>query len=82
MISYPTVLTLRLAYIRLHGQSAKDHPVFKELTRVRQYFEKIKVAEAGGDSKRENLSLNKEAAGRIIKHGLVGRHQYLDSQGD
>jgi hypothetical protein len=59
------------AYLRLNGVQAKEHPVFKELTRVKQYFEKIKVAEAGPTKPRENLSLNKEAAGRVIKHALV-----------
>ena len=59
------------AYIRLHGENAKEHPVFKELSRVRLYFEKLKNAESGGSSKRDGLALDKEAAGRIIKHGLV-----------
>jgi hypothetical protein len=41
------------------------------LTRVKQYFEKIKIAEEGPTKPRENLTLNKEAAGRVIKHALV-----------
>lgn len=53
--------------------NARNHPVFRELTRVKQYFEKIKSVEFG-DMKRENLSLNKPAAGRIIKHALVCSH--------
>lgn len=40
------------------------------MTRVKQYFEKIKHAEFGG-AKRENLKLNKPAAARIVKHALV-----------
>ncbi|CAL3968376.1 unnamed protein product, partial [Diplocarpon coronariae] len=32
-------------YLRLHGVNAREHPVFKELTRVKQYFDKIKAAE-------------------------------------
>jgi exosome complex protein LRP1 len=59
------------AYLRLNGVKAKDHPVFKELTRVKQYFEKIKVVEEGPTKPRENLSLNRQAAGRVIKHALV-----------
>ena len=59
------------AYLRLHGVAAKEHAVFKELTRVRQYFDKIKQAESGPPKPRENMSLNKEAAGRFIKHALV-----------
>jgi exosome complex protein LRP1 len=55
----------------LNGVQAKEHAVFKELTRVRQYFAKIKEAESGGVKPRENLNLNKQAAGRFIKHALV-----------
>ena len=64
-----SVLTLA-AYLRMNGADAKAHPVFRELIRVKQYFEKIKGIEIG-DQKRENLSLNKPAASRIIKHALV-----------
>lgn len=54
----------------MNDVNAKDHPVFRELIRVKQYFEKIKNAESG-DAKRENLRLNKPAAGRIVQHALV-----------
>ena len=43
--------------------------MFTELTRVKQYFEKIKLAEAG--EQKRTLSLNKDAANRFIKHELV-----------
>lgn len=67
-----SILTdLFTAYLRLNGVQAKDHAVFKELTRVKQYFEKIKVAEDGPAKPRENMSLNKDAAGRFISHALV-----------
>ncbi|KAI4157400.1 MAG: hypothetical protein L6R39_000682 [Caloplaca ligustica] len=65
----------RFSYLRLNGINAKEHEVFKELTRVKQYFEKIKNAENAGSS-RQNLSLDKAAAGRIIKHALDGNKQY------
>jgi len=48
---------------------AKQHPVFRELTRVKQYFEKIKALET--EPEERPMSLDKEAAGRFIKHGLV-----------
>lgn len=57
------------AYLRLHGVNAKDHPVFRELTRVKQYFEKIKSLET--EPEQRTMRLDKEAAGRFIKHGLV-----------
>lgn len=58
-----------LAYLRIHGVNAKEHPVFRELTRVKQYFEKIKRLENGPEER--NMTLDKQAAGRFIKHGLV-----------
>ena len=61
---------MRVAYLRLNGVNAKEHPVFRELARVKQYFEKIRHVEFDGQ-KRENLSLNKPAVVRIIKHALV-----------
>ena len=62
---------ITLALLRINGVNAKEHPVFRELTRVKQYFDKIKAVETSG-AKRENISLNQEAAGRIVKHALVG----------
>jgi exosome complex protein LRP1 len=69
-----SIESLLFSYLRLHGVQVKEHPVFKELTRVKQYFEKIKTAEAGPDSARPAVTLNKEAATRVIRHGLVGSH--------
>lgn len=69
-LSLSPFLTLSLAYLRLNGIKAREHPVFKELTRVKQYFEKIKAVE-NPVAKRGNLSLDKGAAARIIKAGLV-----------
>lgn len=65
-----------IAYLRLHGVNAKEHPIFRELSRVKQYFEKIKNAEAG-DAKRTATSLDKAAAGRFIKHALVNDQCFL-----
>ena len=64
-------LTYTIAFIRLHGVSAKDHPIFRELSRVKQYFEKLKGVETLGQ-KPINLHLNQAAADRVIKHALVG----------
>lgn len=61
--------------------SAKDHPVFQELNRVKQYFEKIKTAETG-PLKRENLSLDKAAAGRMIKHALASNENHDTKQAE
>jgi exosome complex protein LRP1 len=48
---------------------AKQHPVFRELTRVKQYFEKIKALET--EPEERSMTLDKAAANRFIKHGLV-----------
>ncbi|KAH8661886.1 Sas10/Utp3/C1D family-domain-containing protein [Xylariales sp. PMI_506] len=55
--------------LRLNGVDAKEHPVFKELTRVRQYFEKIKNIE--NPPPKPEQSLNKEAAIRFIRSDLA-----------
>ncbi|ETI27593.1 hypothetical protein G647_00042 [Cladophialophora carrionii CBS 160.54] len=71
-----SIESLLFSYLRLHGVPVKEHPVFKELTRVKQYFEKIKTAEAGPESARPAVTLNKEAAARVIRHGLAGNEKY------
>ena len=58
------------AYVRLNGFNAKEHPVFRELTRVRQYFDKIKDAESKGQEK-NSMSLDRAVTNRIVKHALV-----------
>lgn len=57
--------------MKLNGVDAREHAVFTELTRVKQYFEKIKKAEDEGPEQRTNPRLDKEAAGRFIKGALV-----------
>lgn len=57
------------AYLRLNGVKAREHPVFLELTRVKQYFDKLKEAE--NPTPKSGLTLDKNAAGRFIRAGLV-----------
>lgn len=66
--------SLLFSYLRLNGVNAKEHPIFTELTRVKQYFEKIKTAESAGVKR--NTTLDKGAAGRFVKHALAGNEQY------
>lgn len=73
LVTY-AIENILFSYLRLNGVNAKEHAVFRELTRVKQYFEKIKITENVG-SKRENLILNKSAAQRMIKHALSGNNQ-------
>jgi exosome complex protein LRP1 len=60
---------LNTAYLRLNGINAREQPVFKELTRVRQYFDKINALDAPDMSRLAKL--DKGAAARFIKAGLV-----------
>ncbi|EFE43214.1 exosome-associated family protein [Trichophyton verrucosum HKI 0517] len=62
------------AYLRLNDVDAKEHPVFRELNRVRQYHEKIKTLEAPPEKR--TMTLDTQAAGRFIKHGLAGNDKY------
>lgn len=62
------------SYLRLNGVDAKSHPVFQELTRVKEYFSKIKGAEMAGQKR--TTTLDKDAASRFIKHGLAGNEKH------
>ncbi|KAI4870310.1 Sas10/Utp3/C1D family-domain-containing protein [Hypoxylon rubiginosum] len=63
-----SIESMLFSSLRLNGVNAKEHPVFKELTRVRQYFDKIKNAE--NPPQKPEQSLNKEAAIRFIRADL------------
>lgn len=47
----------------------QNHPVVKELERIKQYFGKIQEAES--PTQQRNLTLDKQAAARMIQHSLV-----------
>ncbi|KAM5442488.1 hypothetical protein MferCBS31731_002366 [Microsporum ferrugineum] len=65
-----SIESLIFSYLCLNDVDAKEHPVFKELARVRQYHEKIKTLEA--PQEKRTMALDKQAAERFIKHGLAG----------
>ncbi|KAI0838174.1 Sas10/Utp3/C1D family-domain-containing protein [Hypoxylon sp. FL0890] len=65
-----SIESMLFSSLRLNGVNAKEHPVFKELTRVRQYFDKIKNAENPPQQKPDQ-ALNKEAAIRFIRADLA-----------
>ncbi|KAL4862923.1 Sas10/Utp3/C1D family-domain-containing protein [Aspergillus spectabilis] len=69
-----TLESLIYSYLRIRGVEAKEHPVFRELTRVKQYSEKIKLLEA--EPEKRSMVLDKQAAGRFIKHGLAGNEKF------
>ena len=58
-----------VAFLRLNGMSAREHPVYRELERVKQYFQKAKLAEV--TLQKPVMRLDQGAAGRFIKAALV-----------
>lgn len=60
--------------LRLEGVDAKSHDVFTELTRTRQYFEKIKKAETPPEPRPEGTGIDKQAAIRFIKADLADQN--------
>ena len=71
-------LTIFVASLKLEGTDAQNHAVFTELKRVQQYFGKIKAVEAPAVEETRNLTVNQEAAARILKADLV-RHALMIS---
>ncbi|KAI1442747.1 Sas10/Utp3/C1D family-domain-containing protein [Annulohypoxylon stygium] len=71
LVTY-SIESMLFSSLRLNGVNAKEHPVFKELTRVRQYFDKIKNVENPPEKpEKPDQTLNKEAAIRFIKADLA-----------
>ncbi|CCX34758.1 Similar to Nuclear nucleic acid-binding protein C1D; acc. no. Q5XJ97 [Pyronema omphalodes CBS 100304] len=64
--------SLLFSYLRLQGVSTKDHPVMREITRVKQYMDKIKSATPAPAP----MKLDQAAAGRFIKAALAGNDEY------
>ncbi|KAK5105948.1 hypothetical protein LTS08_000063 [Lithohypha guttulata] len=62
--------SLLFSYLKINGVDPKDHPVWKELARVKQYFSKVKEAEE--KHTKPAMTLNKQAAARMIQHSLAG----------
>lgn len=56
-------------YLQLNGVEVQDHPIFRELTRVKQYMKKI--YDAGISPTKNTSNLDKPAAQRFISHALV-----------
>lgn len=62
--------SLLFSYLRIQGVDVKEHGIRQELSRVRNYVQKIKEAQEGPEKR--DMALDKGAAGRFIKAGLVG----------
>merc|ERR1712225_67999 len=72
LVTY-AIESMLFSYLRLNGVKAREHPVFKELTRVKQYFDKIKAIETPVE---RTMAVDKAAAARFIKAGLSGNEKY------
>ncbi|QSZ31089.1 hypothetical protein DSL72_000650 [Monilinia vaccinii-corymbosi] len=75
LVTY-AIESILFSYLRLNGVNAREHSVFTELTRMKQYFEKIKLTENPPNATDRNHKLDKGAAGRFIKAGLSGNDKY------
>ena len=73
LVTY-AIESILFSCLRLDGVDAKAHPVFQELARVKAYFAKIKAAET--PAAKRNVTLDKDAAGRFIRHGLAGNEKF------
>ncbi|KAI9863008.1 MAG: hypothetical protein M1824_000694 [Vezdaea acicularis] len=74
LVTY-AIESILFSFLRLNGVNAREQPVFTELTRVKQYFGKVKDIESQEVQKR-TITLDKAAAGRIIKNGLAGNERH------
>ncbi|EPS41544.1 hypothetical protein H072_4586 [Dactylellina haptotyla CBS 200.50] len=83
--------SLLFSYLSTSSADTTEHPIMKELTRVRQYFQKIRDIESKDSEKakestaaqssqrvdtRDSLVLDKAAAGRFISAALAGNDKY------
>lgn len=73
-----SIETALFSALRLNGTDAKEHPVFTELARVRQYYEKIKKAEDPPEQRTQGV--NTQAAIRFIKADLAGDNKEVDTK--
>ena len=51
------------------GADTKNHAIMTEIARLRQYQQKLELAEKG--EQKPNMKLDRAAAGRMVKHDLV-----------
>ncbi|EKX49403.1 hypothetical protein GUITHDRAFT_67864 [Guillardia theta CCMP2712] len=71
MIAY-TIDSLFFLYLKTQqGIATEEHQVNEELARVKSYMSKLKDATAAQENEKSKLKLNKDAAARFIKAGLV-----------
>ncbi|KAI1176511.1 Sas10/Utp3/C1D family-domain-containing protein [Nemania sp. FL0916] len=75
-----SVESLLFSGLRLNEVDAKEHPVFQELARVRQYFTKVKEIEF--PAQKPQQSLDKGAAIRFIRSDLADNKEINTKLGE
>ncbi|KAF2228982.1 hypothetical protein EV356DRAFT_494597 [Viridothelium virens] len=75
--------SILFSYLRLKGTNAKEHPVFSELARVKQYFQKVYKVENPDppETSKPKLTVDKDAARRFVTAG-VRQARYEESPED
>ncbi|KAG4099355.1 exosome-associated factor Rrp47/DNA strand repair C1D [Neocallimastix lanati (nom. inval.)] len=68
MMAY-VIDTLLFVYLKTNGVATKDHPIMKELERVKKYFIKLQKLEKNTENKAK-FKIDKDAAGRMINNAL------------
>ncbi|KAL1837062.1 hypothetical protein VTJ49DRAFT_4314 [Mycothermus thermophilus] len=68
LVTY-TIESLLFSALRLNGVDTKNHAIFTELARVRQYMEKIQKLE--NPPQERDKTVNTEATARILKADLA-----------
>ncbi|KAK0633608.1 Sas10/Utp3/C1D family-domain-containing protein [Immersiella caudata] len=72
LVAY-AIESLLFSSMRLNSVDAKNHAIFTELTRIKQYFEKIQKIEKGPEERQAKL--NTEASARFLKADLADNKQ-------
>eukprot|EP01068_Selenidium_serpulae_P016955 Selendium_serpulae@DN6337_c2_g1_i10.p2 len=64
--------SLAWAQVRLRGDDPKDHPVTRELDRIKGYFKRVFTVYAEDDDenpfKRRRVLISREGASRVVQH--------------
>jgi exosome complex protein LRP1 len=72
-----SVESLLYSTLQASGVNAKEHPIFRELARLKGYFSKIKeVEERAAAPTAPRPKVDVAAAARFIRHGLSGNGKY------
>ncbi|KAK3394098.1 Sas10/Utp3/C1D family-domain-containing protein [Podospora didyma] len=74
LVSY-AIESLLFSALRLNEVETKNHAIFSELTRVKQYFDKIQKLEV--PMQERDTTVNVEASARIIKFDLSGNNKKI-----